>query len=139
MKLYVNLSDRTITASPRTLAPIQRISARRGETVTIDVCFSIHGRTGPLPAGSSIVLAAYNNPVSRTPLVLAGAYDSVIGRGTSTTYRFNAVSFGSAGLQALLGTQKQVVLNFEVRVGYEYAQVVTHPVQLVITQAAQVT
>lgn len=134
MKLHVVLPDRILATTPRARTPVRRLTVRRGEVLTVDVTFSMDGRTGPLPAGSVVSLAAFARPGSRTPLVFATS-PTVIGRGASTTYRFPAVSFALDYISAALAVQP-VLLTFEVQVSLGYALLSTSPVTLEVTQSA---
>jgi len=135
MKLHVVLNDRTLASSPRSRAPIRKLTARRGDNLTIDVTFSMDGRIGPLPAGTTVTLVAYAGSGSRTPLVYATG-PSIIGRGEYTTYRFPAVSFALDSLSTAFAAQSVVPLVFEVRINSGYAGFTTAPVTLNVTQTA---
>ena len=135
MKLHVNLNDRLLTATPRTRAPIRSLSARRGDSLTIEVSLSMDGRIGPLPAGATVSIAAYAGPGSRTPLVYATS-PTTVGRGTATRYRFSNVSFALAGLATQFASQRVIPLVFEVRVQSAYSIFTTAPVTLNVTQTA---
>lgn len=135
MKLHVVLPDRILATSPRARAPVRRLRVRRGEVLSVDVTFSMDGRTGPLPAGSMVTIAAFAGPGSRVPIVFATS-PTVVGRGSSTTYRFPAVSFALNDISASLASSRAVPLNFEVRVAVGYSSFATAPVVLEVTQSA---
>ena len=137
MKLHVDLNDRTLVSSPRDRVPLRKLQARREDSLTIDVAFSMNGRVTSLPAGSTITLAAYQGPSSRTRLIEA-SNPILIGRGTSTIYRFNLVNFSLSGLNAAFATQSPIPLVFELRVNTGSGGFTTAPVTLEVTQTADV-
>lgn len=137
MKLHVVLNDRTIASSPRARVPLRSLSVRRGDNLTIDVSFSMDGRVGPLPAGTTVSLVAYAGVGSRLPLVFATA-PTLHGRGITTYYRFNAVSFALSSLGASFPTQPVIPLVFEISVGIGYGRFTTAPVRLNVTQTADI-
>jgi len=136
MNLHVVLNDRILASSPRARVPIRSLAARRGDSLTIDVSFSMDGRVGPLPAGAIVRIAAYAGPGSRDPLVYATS-PTIVGRGIATRYRFSDVSFTLSGLSGQFAAQRVVPLTFEVRVQSAYSIITTAPVTLNVSQTAQ--
>lgn len=137
MKLHVDLNDRTLVSSPRDRVPLRKLQARREDSLTIDVAFSMNGRVTSLPAGSTVTIAAYQGPSSRNPLIAASSF-AIIGRGTSTIYRFNSVNFSLSGLNSAFATQSPIPLVFELRVNSGSGGFTTAPVTLEVTQTADV-
>lgn len=137
MKLHVAIDDRALVTSPRDRVPIRKLTARRDDSLTIDVTFSMNGRITSLPAGSTVTIAAYQGPGSRVALVSA-SNSSVIGRGTSTIYRFNSVNFALSGLSSTFASQPVIPLVFEIRVNSGSGGFTTAPVTLEVTQTADV-
>lgn len=137
MKLHVAIDDRALVTSPRDRVPIRKLTARRDDSLTIDVTFSMNGRITSLPAGSTVTIAAYQGPGSRVALVSA-SNSSVIGRGTSTIYRFNSVNFALSGLSSAFASQPVIPLVFELRVNSGSGGFTTAPVTLEVTQTADV-
>lgn len=141
MKLHVDLNDRTLVSSPRDRVPLRKLQARREDSLTIDVAFSMNGRITSLPAGSTITIAAYQGPSSRTPLIVASSA-TLLGRGTSTIYRFNSVNFSLSGLglelDSTFATQSPIPLVFELRVNSGSSSFTTTPVTLEVTQTANI-
>jgi hypothetical protein len=136
MNLHVVLNDRILASSPRARVPIRSLAARRGDSLTIDVSFSMDGRIGPLPTGTIVRIAAYASPGSREPLVYATS-PTIVGRGTATRYRFSNVSFTLSGLASQFAAQRVVQLAFEVRIQSTYSTITTAPVTLNVSQTAQ--
>lgn len=136
MKLHVNLDERAITASPRSRARIRTLSTRRNDSLTIDVSFSMDGRTGPLPAGSLVSLFVYAGPATRTALVTAST-STALNRGAKTVYRMSDVLFQLTSLEAQFAANKIVPLVFEIRIGNSYNTITTAPVTLNVSQTAQ--
>lgn len=134
MKLFVNLDTRQIISTPRKRTPIKEILFSCGDIATIDVAFVTHGKQIAI-AANEIKLAAYKGLAERTPLVSAVSPE-VIGRGSTAIYRFNQVSFGGSSLLALLGSQKEITLTFEVRAQIACEDIVTEPIKIVISQSA---
>jgi hypothetical protein len=137
MKLHVAIDDRALVTSPRDRVPIRKLTARRDDSLTIDVTFSMNGRITSLPAGSTVTIAAYQGPGSRVALVSA-SNSSVIGRGTSTIYRFNAFSFALGALDSAFASQPVIPLVFELRVNSGSGGFTTAPVTLEVTQTANI-
>jgi hypothetical protein len=135
MKLHVNLDDLTITASPRSRAPIRSLSVRRGDSLTIDVSFSTNGRTGSLPVGSVVSVSAYDGPASRVAIATAST-SVAVNRGAKTIYRLSPVSFSLASLSGRIESSRVVQIPFEVRVVNGSLISTTAPVTLNVSQTA---
>jgi hypothetical protein len=135
MKLHVNLNERALTTSPRSRAPVRSLSARRGDSLTIDVSFSMDGRTGPLPAGSLVSVFVYAGPGNRTALA-TGSTSTALNRGSKTVYRMANVSFLLSSLNTEFSSRRVVPLVFEVRIGNAYNTITTAPVTLNVSQTA---
>jgi hypothetical protein len=135
MKLHVALPDNTLVTTPRARTPVRKLTARRGDVLEVDVSFSRDGRPGSLPAGSTVALAVYAGPGSRTPLVFANN-PTLLGRGTSSVYHFPAVSLALDSLGTSFASQRVVPLALEVRVTSGYSSFATAPVTLEVSQSA---